>query len=85
MIFGGASMVAIGLVGAGAVSPRVLLVPAAAATALATYLGVGVTVLEGWRAAVDLFVGAPQYLAWKAASTCATRDPSHLQRGAHHR
>jgi hypothetical protein len=66
MLFGGASMVAIGLVGVGAVSPSVLLVPAAAATALAAYLGIGVTVLEGPRSAVDLFVGAPRYLAWKA-------------------
>jgi hypothetical protein len=43
-----------------------LLVPTAAAAALVTYLAVGVSVLEGPKAAAELFVGAPSYLAWKA-------------------
>ncbi len=66
MAFGGAGVVAVGLVAAGAASPVVLVVPAAAAAALVTYLGVGTSVLEGRRAALELFAGAPRYLAWKA-------------------
>jgi cellulose synthase/poly-beta-1,6-N-acetylglucosamine synthase-like glycosyltransferase len=65
MVFGVTSAVAVVLVAAGAVSPSVLVLPVASAAALATYLGVGVSVLEGWRSAVDLFAGAPRFLAWK--------------------
>jgi cellulose synthase/poly-beta-1,6-N-acetylglucosamine synthase-like glycosyltransferase len=54
------------LVAAGAASPVVLVVPAVAAGCLATYLGVGVSILEGPKAAVDLFVGAPRFVGWKA-------------------
>ena len=66
MAFGGLTVVALGFVAIGAASPTVLLFPAAAASALATYLAVGVTVLEGPKAAAELFSGAPRYLAWKA-------------------
>jgi cellulose synthase/poly-beta-1,6-N-acetylglucosamine synthase-like glycosyltransferase len=65
VIFGATSVAAVVLVAAGAASPPVLVLPVASAAALATYLGVGVTVLEGWRSAVELFAGAPKFLAWK--------------------
>jgi len=65
VIFGATSVAAVVLVAAGAASPAVLVLPVASAAALATYLGVGVTVLEGWRSAVELFAGAPKFLAWK--------------------
>jgi len=64
--FGAVGSVAAVLVVTGAASPVVLVVPAVAAGCLATYLGVGVSILEGPRAAVDLFVGAPRFVAWKA-------------------
>ena len=72
--FGAAGTVAGGLVVAGVVSPVVLVVPALAAGSLVTYLAVGVSVLEGRRAAVDLFVGAPRFVAWKAGLYLRHRD-----------
>jgi hypothetical protein len=53
------------LVAGGAVSPVVLVVPALAAASLVAYLGIGVSILEGPRAAVDLFIGAPRFVTWK--------------------
>lgn len=65
--FGGVCVVALTAVVAGAASPVVLVLPVGAAAALATYLGVGVSQLEGPRAALDLALGAPRFLAWKAS------------------
>jgi cellulose synthase/poly-beta-1,6-N-acetylglucosamine synthase-like glycosyltransferase len=64
--FAGVGSVAVVLVAAGQASPLVLLVPFAAAGALATYLAVGVSVLEGPRAAAELFTDAPRFVLWKA-------------------
>ena len=66
----------VALVLVGAASPGVLVLPAVSAAALATYLGVGVGMLEGWRAAVDLFAGAPRFVAWKAGVYLKLGDQS---------
>ena len=65
--FGATSAVVGLLVAGGVLSPRVLAAPVLAASALGVYLGVGVTVLEGPGAAVDLFRSGPRYLTWKAS------------------
>jgi hypothetical protein len=72
--FGAASAVTGLLVAGRVVGPRVLVAPAVAASALVVYLGVGVTVLEGPRAAVDLFRSAPRFLTWKASLYLRHRD-----------
>lgn len=56
-----------GAVAADVATPMALVGPGLAGLALAVYLGVGVSVLEGPRAAVDLVLGAPRYLWWKTA------------------
>lgn len=58
--------IAVVLVATGAASPVVLVAPSVAAGCLVTYLAVGVSILEGPRAAFDLFAGAPEFVAWKA-------------------
>jgi cellulose synthase/poly-beta-1,6-N-acetylglucosamine synthase-like glycosyltransferase len=74
MGFGAATTVVGALVLVGAASPWVLLVPTVAGASLVTYLGVGVSVLEGRRAAIDLFVGAPRFVAWKVGLYRRHRD-----------
>jgi hypothetical protein len=74
LAFGATSVAAVGLVAVGAASPVVLVLPVLAGSALATYLALGVSLLEGPRAAADLFVGAPRFLAWKAGIYLRHRD-----------
>jgi cellulose synthase/poly-beta-1,6-N-acetylglucosamine synthase-like glycosyltransferase len=64
--FGAAGAVALVVVAGGGASPVVLVVPVLAAAALGVYLAVGVSVLEGPEAALELFRDAPRFARWKA-------------------
>jgi cellulose synthase/poly-beta-1,6-N-acetylglucosamine synthase-like glycosyltransferase len=64
--FAGVGAVALVVVATGAASPVVLAVPALAAAVLGAYLAVGVSVLEGPDAALELFRDAPRFALWKA-------------------
>jgi hypothetical protein len=64
--FGAVAAVAVVVVAGGGASPVVLALPALAAAALGAYLAVGVSVLEGPDAAVELFRDAPRFALWKA-------------------
>lgn len=64
--FGGLTAVTTLAVASGFAGPAVLAAPAMAAAALAAYLGIGISLLEGPGAVIDTALGAPRFVAWKA-------------------
>lgn len=60
-----ATVIVAAAVGAGLASPVVLVLPAAAFACLATYLTIGVAMVDGIEGVVDVAARAPRFAAWK--------------------